>query len=110
MADDAVTIEQLRRWYVDTLRASVLATDPVRVTAWTGLAAEIRHALIGVGVTAYKPSDRGWRLTSEEVPPDGVVVLCDWGTAVYYTAHRSADNQWLTTDGPIEAPVRWVAL
>ena len=50
MADDAVTVEQLRKWYLDTLRASVLATDPVRVTAWTGLAAEIRAALGDEGV------------------------------------------------------------
>lgn len=116
MADDAVTVEQLRRWYLDTLRASVLATDPVRVTAWTGLAAEIRAALGDAGVVepvqapVVAEAVSPWRHAADDPPPVGVAVLCRWDDGVVSCAVYAGNGQWHDDAGPVTWPIRWVPL
>lgn len=108
MADDAVTVEQLRRWYVDTLRASVLATDPVRVTAWTGLAAEIRAALRDSGVVAPAQAPNPWRSVATDPPALDLVVFGAWHGYVESAFLDEESGQWCDTlASPFDQPPLW---
>lgn len=116
MADDAVTVEQLRKWYLDTLRASVLATDPVRVTAWTGFAAEIRAALGIVGVVEpVSAAPNPWR-SVETLPAAHVAVLVSSG-GLPVVAFVDDDGEWCTLSGArfraapnVRPPERWMPI
>lgn len=108
MSDEVVTVEQLRRWYVDTLRASVLATDPVRVTAWTGLAAEIRAALGIVGVVAPAQAPNPWRSVAADPPALDLVVLVAWHGYVESAFLDEESGQWCDTSAsPFDQPPLW---